>query len=63
MRLNTAKSTPDQLVFDFVKITGNVTSNHINGLEFRFSDKGAVEQVWSTKGEGEHVRLFFSAPK
>jgi hypothetical protein len=48
-------------VFDFVKITGNVTPKHINGVAFRFSESGAVEQVWSSNAEGEYVKLYFTA--
>ena len=60
MRLNAAKSTGGELVFDFVKITGNVTPNHIDGVTFRFAANGAVEQEWSHRGEGPHVKLYFS---
>lgn len=63
MRLNAAKSNDSELVFDFVKITGNVTPNHIKGVTFRFAANGGVEQVWSNAGEEEHVRLFFTTGK
>ena len=59
MRLNVDQSKPDELVFDFVRVTGNVTPNHITGVRFRFSEDGRVESIWSSKSGGEHVRLYF----
>ncbi len=62
MRLNAAKSNANELVFDFVSITGTVTPNHINGVAFTFGEGGRVEEAWSSK-DGEHVRLFYSGVK
>ena len=59
MKLNAAKSSANELVFDFVKITGKVGKNHINGVRFRFSEGGNVEEVWSSTAEGEAVRLYY----
>ncbi|HEX2059664.1 MAG TPA: hypothetical protein VHK90_02905 [Thermoanaerobaculia bacterium] len=59
MKLNTAKSTANELVFDFVNVTGNVGKSHINGVSFVFKDDGHVEEIWSSKGAGEHLRLFY----
>jgi hypothetical protein len=63
MRLNARKSSANELVFDFVQITGTVTPNHINGVTFTFGADGKVESAWSSKGQGEHVRLFFRRPR
>lgn len=63
MRLNVEKSNANELVFDFVKISGTVTLNHINGVTFKFGTDGAVESAWSSKGQGEHVRLYFKQPR
>lgn len=61
MRLNAAKSSANELVFDFESITGDVKPGHINGVTFRFGTGGKVEEIWSAEGSGEHVRLFYSA--
>jgi gas vesicle protein len=62
MRLNAAKSNEHELVFDFERITGAVTPNHINGVTFTFGDDGKVEESWSSK-DSEHVRLFYTDAK
>jgi hypothetical protein len=60
LKLNAAKSTANELVFDFVKVTGKVGKSHINGVRFRFNEGGNVEEIWSsTGGDGEQVRLFY----
>jgi hypothetical protein len=59
MRLNTATSSSDKLVFDFEKITGNITPGHITGVTFNFGADGKLEESWSTKS-GEHMRLFYT---
>lgn len=63
MRLNAAKSSANQLVFDFERITGNVTPNHISGVTFKFGEGGRIEETWTSKGSDEHVRLFYSGGK
>lgn len=55
LRLNTAKSTANELVFDFVKITGN-DAPHITGLQMRFAD-GKAEEAWGHSG-GQELKLY-----
>jgi hypothetical protein len=62
MRLNAEKSTENELVFEFERITGNVTPDHINGVTFKFGEGGRVEESWSST-KSEHVRLFYSGAK
>jgi hypothetical protein len=59
MRLNLAKSTDEELVFEMERITGKVTPNHINGVTFRFGEGGKVEEAWSS-AKSEHVRAFYT---
>lgn len=59
MRLNTEKSKPNELVFDFVKVTGTPSPNHITGVTFRFAENGTVESIWKAKDGSENVRLYF----
>lgn len=63
LRLNAAKSSANQLVFDFVKVTGK-DAPYINGVTMRFSDDGKVEEVWtsSSPDHGE-MRLFLNFRK
>ncbi len=60
LRLNAAKSTANELVFDFVSITGRKTASHINGVTFRFADGGKVEETWSSTDPNGQVKLFYA---
>jgi hypothetical protein len=61
MKLNTEKSNANELVFDFVSITGKVTDGgHIKAVRFRFDDK-TVEEIWSTSKQEDYLRLFYPA--
>jgi hypothetical protein len=60
MQLNTEKSNANELVFDFVSITGNVTDGHIKTVRFRFDDKN-TEEIWSTTKQDDYLRLFYPA--
>jgi len=55
LRLNPAKSTANELVFDFVKMTGN-DAPHINGLQLRLVD-GKAEEAWGHSA-GQTLRLY-----
>lgn len=60
MKLNTAKSNANELVFDFVSITGKVTDGgHIKAVRFRFDDQ-KVEEIWSTSKQDDYLRLFYT---
>lgn len=63
LKLNAAKSTADQLVFDFVKVTGANTKSYINGVQLNFSKDGKVEEVWSTTEKSPYVKLFLNTKK
>src|SRR5687767_3234343 len=63
LKLNAAKSTADQLVFDFVKVTGTNTKSYINGVQLNFSKDGKVEEVWSTTEKSPFVKLFLNSKK
>ncbi len=61
MKLNTEKSNANELVFDFVSITGKVAeAGHIKAVRFRFDDK-KVEEIWSTSKQEDYLRLFYPA--
>src|SRR5688572_21616523 len=63
LKLNAAKSTADQLVFDFAKVTGANTKSYINGVQLNFSKDGKVEEVWSTTEKSPYVKLFLNTKK
>jgi hypothetical protein len=59
MQLNTARSNANELVFDFVSITGPVTDDdHIKAVRFRF-DADKVQETWSTTKKEEYLRLYY----
>ena len=60
LKLNAAKSTADQLVFDFVKVSGTNTKSYINGVQLNFSKDGKVEEVWSATEKSPYVKLFLN---
>lgn len=61
LRLNAAKSNADELVFDFVKVTGKDTS-YINGVRIRFNGNKVVEE-WSSSAGGDLMILYLNAKK
>lgn len=63
MRLNAAKSTADELVFDFVSVRGRNTASHINGLKMKFGADGKVEETWSTTADGAHMLLILNGKR
>ena len=63
LKLNAAKSTADELVFDFVSVTGANTKSYINGVQLKFSKDGTVEEVWHTTTASPYVKLFLNAKK
>lgn len=63
LKLNAAKSTADQLVFDFVQVTGTNTKSYINGVQLNFDKDGKVEEVWSSTEKSPFVKLFLNARK
>ena len=61
LRLNAEKSSADQLVFDFVKVTGK-QSNYINGVRIRFDGATVVEE-WSSSEGGDPMTLYLNAKR
>ncbi|HYO76892.1 MAG TPA: hypothetical protein VE010_10555 [Thermoanaerobaculia bacterium] len=61
LRLNQSKSNANELVFDFVSISGRKADTYINGVHFRF-DGNKVEEVWSTAGSADVVKIHYSTP-
>jgi hypothetical protein len=60
LRLNASASSEDELVFDFVKVTGKNTDSYINGVRIKFGSDGKAVEEWSSTGEGAHMRLFLN---
>jgi hypothetical protein len=58
MRMNAAKSNANELVFDFVSITGKKADSHIKSVRFEF-DGDKVQEVWSSTEKDEYLRLFY----
>lgn len=58
MRLNTARSNANELVFDFVSVTGNTEDGHINAVRFRFDGEN-VREVWSTTTKDDYLTLYY----
>jgi len=58
MRLNKEKSNGNEVVFDFVSVTGKKTDGHIKAVRFRF-DGDKVVETWSTTTQDEYLRLFY----
>lgn len=61
LRLNAAKSSANELVFDFVKVTGKQTT-YINGVRFRFDGAKVVEE-WSSSEGGDQMILYLNAKR
>ena len=58
MRLNAARTNANEIVFDFVSITGKVTDSHIKAVRFRFDDD-KVQELWSTSTKDEYLSLHY----
>jgi hypothetical protein len=56
LRFNAVKSNTDQLVFDFVKVTGKDTP-YINGVRIRFDGPKVVEE-WSSSAGRDQMTLY-----
>jgi len=56
LRFNAGKSNADQLVFDFVKVTGKDTP-YINGVRIRFDGPKVVEE-WSSSAGSDQMTLY-----
>ncbi|HVE70567.1 MAG TPA: hypothetical protein VNI54_04295 [Thermoanaerobaculia bacterium] len=63
LRLNTAKSKGDELVFDFVSVRGKNTKGHINGVTMKFGADGKVEESWSTTADNGHMKLYLNGKR
>ena len=63
LKLNAEKSTDDELVFDFVRVSGANTKSYINGVQLKFGKDGKVEEVWHTTEKSPFVKLFLNARK
>jgi len=62
-RLNAAKSTPNELVFDFTGVTGRNKASYINGVRMRFDDQGKLEEDWSASETGHEVKVVLAAKR
>jgi hypothetical protein len=61
LRLNAAKSSDRELVFDFVKVTGS--GEYINGVTIRFTEDGKAEEVWTSSGEDGVRKMYLQSRK
>jgi len=62
-RLNAAKSTANELVFDFTGVTGRNKASYINGVRMRFDDQGKLEEDWSASETGHEVKVVLAAKR
>ncbi len=58
MRLNAEKTDANNIVFDFVSLTGQKADSHIKAVRFEF-DGEKVQEIWSTTEKDEYLRLFY----
>jgi hypothetical protein len=63
LRLNTAKSKGDELVFDFVNVSGKTQQGYINGVTMKFGADGRFEESWSSSAEGPHLKLYLNGKR
>ncbi|HEX6088213.1 MAG TPA: hypothetical protein VF266_27020 [Thermoanaerobaculia bacterium] len=63
LRLNAAKSSADELVFDFVNVRGKNTQGHINGVTVKFGPGGKVQETWSTSGNAPEKKLYLHSKR
>jgi len=62
-RLNAAKSTANDLVFDFTGVTGRNKASYINGVRMHFDDQGKLEEDWSASESGHLVKVFLDSKR
>lgn len=60
LRLNSAKSNGNELVFDYVSHTGKATEPYIDGVTIRFQDDGKVLEEWSSSGDRPAMDLYLN---
>lgn len=60
LRLNAAKSSADELVFDFVRTSGRDVQ-YINGVRIRFGTDGKVVEEWSSSAGGDKMVLYLNS--
>jgi hypothetical protein len=60
LRLNPAKSTAKNLVFDFVSKTGKDTP-YINGVRIHIGDDGKVQESWSSSAGEPKMELYLNS--
>lgn len=58
MRLNAEKSSNDDLVFDFVRVEGANTKNHMRDARIRIVPDGSLENTWNSGDKSEPKRFF-----
>lgn len=63
LRLNAAKSSGDELVFDFVNVRGQNTTGHINGVTMKFGPSGKVQETWSSSGDAPPKKLYLHSKR
>ena len=56
MKLNVAKSSPTELVFDFVKVTGTHNHDHIHDARIRIKGE-KLEETWNTEKDAKKFFL------
>lgn len=62
LRLNTKKSSANELVFDFVKVSGP-GETYINGVTIHFTEDGKVDEVWTSSGEEGARKMYLNSRK
>lgn len=63
LKLNAAKSSANELVFDFLKKTGK-EGMYINGVKMNFNADGKVVEEWTSSSGAEHkVTLYLNSRK
>ena len=60
LRLNPAKSTASDLVFDFVSKTGKDVP-YINGVKIHFGEDGKVQESWGHSKDGLQMELYLNS--
>ena len=60
LKLNAAKSSANELVFDFVSKTGKDVE-YINGVRMTFGGDGKVVEEWSSSGSTDKMTLYLNS--
>ncbi|HVR40458.1 MAG TPA: hypothetical protein VMU84_15285 [Thermoanaerobaculia bacterium] len=60
MRFNAEKSSANELVFDFVRVTGKA-GEHMHDARIRFGENGRVETNWESSEKSSPTKKFFLA--